>query len=162
MSYQPTSSIAPFLPVNRTYSEDDSQFLIQITSDYSTIAKAVNVREISNFPLQEIAAGQNFYFPNPQQPRQTFRMTVNFGALPNAGTKSVAHGISFTSTFSVTKIYGAASDQSGLNYIPLPYASPTLANNVELSLNATNVTITTGSNRSNFTVCYIIIEYLKN
>ena len=89
-------------------------------------------------------------------------MVINFGALPNAGTKSVPHNIPINGSYTFTRIYGAASDTTGLNYIPLPYASPTAANNIELNLDATNVNIITGSNRSNFNITYVIVEYITS
>jgi hypothetical protein len=49
-----------------------------------------------------------------------------------------------------------------MQYIPLPYASPTLVNNIQLSVDATNVTITTGIDYSAYTVTYVILEYIKS
>jgi hypothetical protein len=43
----------------------------------------------------------------------------------------------------------------------LPYASPTDADNIELSVDVTNVSITTGSDRTGFTTTYIVLEYIK-
>ncbi len=86
-------------------------------------------------------------------------MTIDFGPLPNAGTKSVSHGINFTSEFAMTKIYATSSDPSGLNYIPIPYAS--LADPIELLITSSKVTIITNSNRSNFKITYVVIEYCK-
>ena len=113
------------------------------------------------YPLNQIVNGQQF-FPNssdsymqPINYRDVFRVVINFGALPNATTKSVAHGISVNAGTTFTCIYACASDTTGFNYIPIPYASPTLVNNIELKVDATNVTIITGSNRSNFNVCYV-------
>ena len=88
-------------------------------------------------------------------------MVVNFGQLPNTATTTVAHGIDFTTEYTLTRFYGAATDTTNRVYIPLPYASPTLANNIELSADATNVSITTGSDRTNFDTTYVILEYLK-
>jgi len=92
--------------------------------------------------------------------RQVVRLVINFGALPNTGTKSVPHNISPNSSYTFTRIYACASDTTGLNYIPIPYASPILANNIELRVDSTLVTIVTGSNRSNFNVCYVVLEYI--
>ena len=61
-----------------------------------------------------------------------------------------------------TRVYATASDTTGFNYIPVPYASSTAANNIELNVNGTNVNIITGSNRSNFNICYVVLEYLQS
>jgi len=143
--------------------------LVRLYQNLNRLAIAVGQKETAYYPLIEMVTGQQF-FANPAFTsqtstvpfyRSTFRKTINFGALPNTATKSVAHGIAFNSGYTVTRIYGAASDTTGLNYIPLPYASPTLIHNIELNLDGTNVNIITGSNRSNFNVTYVILEYMK-
>lgn len=151
-------------------SDEFKEFLFLLASAVNNISLSMNTRDAGYYSLSEFLNGQIF-FPNPtlvstsnQQPvwRQVYREVVNFGTLPNAGTKSVVHNIpNINAAFSFTRIYGAASDPVGFNYIPLPYASPTLVNNIELSVDATNVNITTGSNRSNFTITYVILEYIK-
>jgi hypothetical protein len=145
------------------------ELLVRLYQNLNNMALAVNDKDTGYYPLVPYINSQVF-FPDPaldsttvSQPvwRAVSRVVVNFGVLPNTGVKSVPHGImDIGATFSFTRIYGAASDQIAFSYIPLPYASPTLANNIELSVDATNVTITTGSNRSNYTVCYVIVEYI--
>jgi hypothetical protein len=86
---------------------------------------------------------------------------VDFGSLPNATSKDVPHDIEFTSDAQLTRVYGAATDPETLNFIPLPFSSPTLSNNVSVEIDGTNVTITTGSDRTNFIITSVIIEYTK-
>jgi len=81
--------------------------------------------------------------------------------LPNTGTTNVADGITVTAGTIFTRIYGVANNQAGTSYLPLPYASPTAASNIELSVNNTNVTIVTGSNRVAYTVTYVVLEFIK-
>lgn len=149
-------------------SDQFKELLVRLYQNLGRIATAINKKDSAVYPLTEFVTGQQF-FPNPalsstttQTPtlRQAFRKVINFGALPNTGTTSVAHGITITSGFSFTRIYGVATDPS-TSFIPLPYASPTDANNIELSVDATNVTITTGSDRSAYTTTYVILEFLK-
>lgn len=151
-------------------SEEFRELLVRLYQNINNIALAVNLKDTGYYTLQEFLNSQAF-FPNPslssltpQNPvfRQAFRKVINFGVLPNAGTKTVAHNINITDGYSFTRIYATASDQIGFNYIPIPYASPTDTDNIELSVDATNVTIITGSNRSNFTICYVILEYIKS
>ena len=148
------------------------EVLVRLYQNLNLMALLLNIKDSGFYNTDEFVNGQIF-FPNQATPvstfdtadsifRQVYRQVINFGPLPNAGTKSVPHNITITNQTSFTRIYGAASDQTGLNYIPLPYASPTLANNIELNANATNVNVITGSNRSNFTVSYIILEYLQS
>ena len=150
-------------------SEQFRELLVRLYQNLNIIAVALNAKDTGYYVDDEFTNGQLF-FPNPTLTsqtsttptyRQVLRYAFDFGALPNTGSKSVAIPIAPNSSYTFTRIYGCASDTSGKNYIPIPYASPTLANNIELSVSSTQVTITTGSNRSNFNVCYVILEYLN-
>lgn len=160
-------------------SQEFKELLVRLYQNVVNIANVLNIKDSAYYNTLEFVNGQLF-FPNPlfdsqtaQSPvyRQVLRKVINFGTLPNTATKSVAHGITCIAfsagpppipgtTF--TRIYAAASDTTGLTYIPIPYASPTAANNIELNVDSSNVNITTGSNRSNFNVCYVILEYLQS
>ncbi len=162
--------------VDTVYSTDVNtrefkELLIRLYLYINQIALAVNSKDSSSYVLNEFVNGQ-FFFPNPvftsqtpttPNPRPAYRVTVNFGALPNTGAKSVNHNTTITTGFTATRVYGAAFDPVALTMIPIPFADPTAtSNNISLVVNATNVTVTTGSNRSNFTRCIIVFEYLKN
>ena len=149
-------------------SPEFKELLIRLYQNINNVALSVNIRDAGYYDTSEFVNGQLF-FPNPslgsssnEYPafRQVFRKVINFGALPNAASKSVAHGIAINSSYTFTRIYATASDVGALSYIPIPYASPTSANNIELSVNSTTVTINSGINRSNYTVCYVILEYI--
>lgn len=144
------------------------ELLVRLYQNVNALSLSMNTRDAGIYDTQEFVNGQVF-FPNPvlnststtnPTQRQVFRKVINFGALPNTGATSVAHGIDTTQCTTFTRIYGCASDPAGFAYLPLPYASPTAANNIELSVSSANVTITTGSNRTAFTTCYVILEYL--
>lgn len=132
-----------------------------LTNAYRKVATSVNAKTGGLYQPQEISNSEQYFTPNnPQKLRNVYRMTVDFGGLPNNTTKSVSHGINFTSEFTLTKAYGASTDADSLLYIPLPYASATGAN-IELLITASQVTIITNSNRSNFIITYVVIEYCK-
>jgi hypothetical protein len=161
-----TSSIAD-IDVN---SAQFKELLVRLYQNVNNIAIVLNSKDTGLYTNQNPFVNGQTWFPDPalssqtpEQPvqRQVARLVINFGALPNTGTKSVAHGLSPLGNWSFTRIYGCASDQSGLNYIPLPYASSTAANNIELYVDGTNVNVKTGSNRSSFTVTYIILEFIQ-
>lgn len=150
--------------------DDLRELFVRLYQNINNIVLVLNQKDTGCYFLQEFINSQVF-FPNPtlsssssspSSVRQVYRYVMNFGALPNTGTTSVAHGLTMSAIWSATRIYGASTDTSGLNYIPLPYASPTAANNIELKIDATNVTIITGSNRSAFTKTYVVFEYLKS
>lgn len=147
-------------------SPEFKELLVRLYQGLNTMVLSLNDKDSGYYPLNQFVNGQQF-FPSvaatelvADQYRPVTRIVINFGALPNTGTKSVAHGLTINAGVTFTRIYGAASDTSGFNYIPLPYASPTLINNIELKVSSTNVTVITGSNRSNFNICYIVLEFL--
>ncbi len=165
MSFQPINSKQAFLPTSIILPElEDSQKHNYILTDYlKKIIASVNNKEIAQYVQTETLTGQKFFTPNDSQKfRETFRKTVDFGALPNATSKSIPHGITVNATTVFTKIMAAATNPTGFAYIPLPYASPAGADNIELSLDATSITITTASDRTAFTTCYVILEYIKS
>ena len=151
-------------------SPEFKELLVRMYQYINLMALSLNTRDAGYYNTSEFVNGQLF-FPNPannssttEAPdfRQVYRLVVNFGPLPNTGTTSVPHGLTITPATTFTRIYGAASDQTNELYIPIPYASPTLANNIELNVDATNVNITTGGNRSTYNVTYVILEYLQS
>lgn len=149
------------------------EVLVRLYQSFNSVSLSMNTRDAGYYVQEEFVCGQ-IYFPNPVNTsttgntplspefRQVFRKVINFGALPNTGTKSVAHGITITSGFSFTRIYATASDQVAFSYIPIPYASNNAANVIELNVDATNVNITTASNKTAYTITYVVLEYIKS
>ena len=153
-------------------SEAFKELLVRLYQNLNNISLVLNLKDTGYYLNQEFVNGQ-LYFPNTNlnssteqtsEFRQVWRLVINFGALPDftgSPTKSVPHGLTITPGVTFTRIYATASNTTGFEYIPIPYASPTAANSIEINVDATNVNIITGSNRSNFTICYVILEYLK-
>jgi hypothetical protein len=161
MSYSnDNSSITNQLPLTIDIKEED--IWDSFSNAYKKIANSVNSKEGGLYIQNETAtSAQYFTQNNPQVYRNVYRVTVDFGNLPNATTKSVAHNIGFTNQYVATRIYGGATRQGPFHYLPLPFPSATANNVIEVSVDATNVTITTGIDRSNY-IATIVIEYLKN
>jgi hypothetical protein len=154
-------------------SEEFRELLVRLYQNLNNMAIVINTKDSAYYSTQEFLNSQLF-FANPSmdsntangiQLRQAFRTTIDFGALPNAGTKSVAHNIDISiiiplTTFSFTRIYGAASKPDQTSFIPLPYSSATLINNIELSVTDTDIVITTSIDYSAYNGI-IVVEYLK-
>ena len=154
------------LPENYIIPEDENERNYRLREYLNDISVATNSKDSGVYDQTETITGQQYIPIYPPEGsanaiyRGVLRMVVDFGALPNSTTKSVAHNIpNMNSDYSVTRIYGASTDPDTL-YIPLPYASPTLANNIELYADNTNVNVVTGSNRTGFTRTFIVIEYI--
>jgi hypothetical protein len=156
-------------------SDEFKELLVRLYQNVNNIVLALNIKDVGYYSIPEFLNGQLF-FPNPTLSisnaqshayRQVFRTVVNFGALPNAGAKSVAHNIDINtalpSNFSFTRIYGAASNgTSQTSFIPLPFSSPTLNQNIKLTVDNVNVNITTAIDYSSYVTTYVIVEYIKN
>jgi hypothetical protein len=170
-SFVPTSYI---WDVARLYeidvnSDEFKELLVRLYQNINAISLSLNIKDTGMYNTSEFVNGQ-IYFPNPSLNsstattpdfRQVYRLVINFGTLPNAGTKSVPHGITITPATTFTRIYATASDPVGNFYIPIPYASPTAADSVEIYVDATNVNIIDAIDKTNFTICYVILEYLQ-
>lgn len=86
-----------------------------------------------------------------------YKKTVNIGNLPNNTTKTVAHNIANFST--LVKLEGAFTN--GINSAPIPYAAPTTSKVVQVYVDATNITIGTGEDRSAYSG-YVTLYYTKS
>lgn len=85
-----------------------------------------------------------------------YRKVVDLGALPDTSSKNVAHNITGFDEF--ITISGFTSD--GTTRFPLPAGNPASAGAINLHVTATNVVITTGTNRLAHDGI-AIIEYTK-
>jgi len=152
-------------------SDQFKELIVRLAMIINRINLAVNTKETAIYDnLNEFVTSVTFPFDptltsqsaqTPQQ-RAGLRKLVLCGALPNAGTKSVAHGIPCTVATQVIKTFGGAT-RPGVSYIPLPFVSAVdVAHNIQIDWDTTNVNITTGANYSAYTVSYVILEYLQN
>lgn len=163
-----TAAFDPELLTELTKDPKFKELVVLITQQYNNTANVVNLKETGYYITTEIVNSQFWFNPNVTSIdqalfRNAFRIVVNFGALPNAATKTVAHNIqNFTpSVASWTKIYGTATDPSSAG-IPIPYASPVLNECISINVDDTNIYITTDIDYSAFTTTYVVLEYLKN
>lgn len=151
-------------------SPEFKQLLVRLYQNLSSMAHVINNKESSFYDnsLSDFVTA-NQWFPNPNltsssSTSPTFRVSqravINFQALPNNATKSVAHGITVTPALSWTRIEAIATNPTAPLGIPIPYASATAGNIIEINVDNTNVNITTNSDRTAFTICYVILEYL--
>jgi hypothetical protein len=143
--------------------------MIRLYQNLNVMSLVLNDKDTGYYVDQEYVNGQKF-FPDPNlnlnstaSPiyRQIYRKVINFGALPNTTSKTIPHNITIQSNYTLTRLYGAATNSIATSLIPLPFASPTAADNIQLEMTDTNIIITTGKDQTTYTTCYIIIEILK-
>jgi len=147
-------------------SDEFKEMLVELYTDLNDMANALNLKVSGYYTTDEFVTG-SLLFPNPNaspalQPiwRQGFGQMIACGPLPNTGTSSTPHNIPITDTYSAIKIYGGATDPIGITFLPLPYVSVS-GDSIEVNIDATNVNITTQSDRSNYTIANIYFEYVK-
>lgn len=169
-SFVPTTFLLDVSIINKIDidSPEFKELLVRLYRNLNRMCLSLNVKTSGYYALNQFVTG-DLYFPATAGTslvnadyRPVTRKVINFGTLPNAGTKSVAHGITINAGVSFVRIYGSSTDPVGFNYIPLPYASPTDANNIELNVDATNVNVITGSDRTAYTLTYIVLEFLTS
>ena len=87
---------------------------------------------------------------------------VDFGALPNSTTKSVAHGIVTISSFTHVEGFFHATSLAdlGKGVRPLPYVSTAKSTDIQLNNDQANINITTAADYSGWSA-YVILEYTK-
>ena len=161
-----------FIPTTgtRDQTKQGIDSVLSLRENINTIALALNTKDSGFYARTEFINGQ-VWFPDPsltsasgQNPtlRQVFRLVVLCPTLPAAaGTTTVAHGLTVDAALSWTRIYGTATDPAGFIGLPLPYASPTAADVIEVWVDVTNINIKVGKDRSAFTKNYVILEFIK-
>ncbi len=93
--------------------------------------------------------------------KRVYVKRLTFGALLNNSLKSVAHGLDM-STRTLVRLEGIAKATTGIQFT-LPYSnSATIANNISLYIDGTNVNIATGADRTSFTETFIYIYFYNN
>lgn len=162
-----------FIPESYIFPEDNfEEYDVKLREYLNNIAAAVNTKDSGLYDSEEVVTGQQFLptfsttTAGNLNYRNVFRKVIDFGALPNATTKNVAHGISTTQDFSIVRLYATATDPGASTLqaaIPIPYvnvAAP--ADGVQLAMGATNVAITTTTaNYTIYTRCFVVVEYIK-
>ena len=147
---------AQYNAIKNAISYDEQTIISNTSSDFPANIEAIAYKNISsdNYVTQEIPIGT-------WQGKTLYRKVIDFGALPNTSQKTVAHNISDIDI--ITNIHGIArAPSSPYNTFPIPFSSLSDINtNIRITANATQISISTGSNRSSLTQCYVTLEYTK-
>jgi len=161
MTTSSNSSIAPYLNTTEFFPPDDVQRTIKHTNVYSNIANAVNVREISLYPLEAILTGQQFFSATePKVGKYAYRKVFIVPAIAAGATLNIAHGI--TGLVQLTHIYGTCVTDV-VDYRPIPYVDAVaITNQVSIKVVGANIVIVNGATAPNITSGIIVLEYLLN
>ncbi|MDC7243650.1 MAG: hypothetical protein PQJ44_06915 [Sphaerochaetaceae bacterium] len=137
-----------------------------IVESLTSYAESINAKEIGWYYDVELDTGKKF-IPisndvTSNQWRTIFRKVVDTGTLPNTTTTNTAHGVTVDANFTLIDLYGAATKPtSAFASLPLPFASGTLADNISVTVDATNINITTSKDYTAYTCSYIVLEYIQ-
>jgi hypothetical protein len=167
--------ISELYSVDLSKPEQLRELLVRLYQNLNRMSLAINVKDTGYYPRQELVNSQ-LWFPNPALNsstttfpayRQVYRKVINMGALPNGSTGTATtiqpHFIPINSSYTFTRIYGAASDTTDLEYIPIPNGGNSPDESVNLLVDATDVIITVdGADFSNYNICYVVLEYITS
>ena len=132
-----------------------------MTSGYAVVAKkgdgsgpTVAANPGIAYSTQEVATADKWI-----NGKTIYRKTINFGALPNATTKNVAHGISNLSQIIKYEGFGYTISTPTICW-PFPRVDTVIGNQMRIVSDATNITVTTTVDWSPAAV-YATIYYTK-
>lgn len=144
----------PYLRTSREFPDDLHLLSIEVNRSYLDIANTVNARTIGLFPTNRSAnTGESWYLSSNQK-QQSFRQVYTITSLTDFD-----HNLNLESISTFTVIRGIGFD--GTNYYPLPYVSPTLNQNVGLTVNSTQVHFNKGAAPPTFVSGFILLEWLS-
>lgn len=152
-------------------SDEYKRFLVLLNENINNIALVLNLKHTGYYTENEFLNGKLFYpradavaMANVITPtfRQVFSKTINFGALPNAASKSMPHGIDFTDNrYQFTHVYGCATYNMGIGPYVFVSSLPIPNSDIHLEVTATDVVITTVSDLTDYQDTDIVLEYTK-
>lgn len=160
-----TGNPGSLLPTDFLIPTDKEDLEVKLRTYFNQIAYSVNEKETGIYDEEITVTGGQFiptYSTQTQASatsRPILRKTFSTGALPNATSSTTAHNLTLDTNFSVVRLYGAATNPTN-SWIPIPFASPTLNQNISLELNSTNIIITTGIDRTAYTRSFVVVEYI--
>jgi len=164
VTFLPSNSKSPFLPTTQVFPEDESQRLIVLTDNYTSLAQNINQREIGTFETIEQLNGQQFFnATDPEKKRFAYRKVFVVGAIAAGATSTIAHGITAANTTTTfTHIYGTVRTAT-IDNRPIPYSSATAVNlQIEVNVDATNINIINGAAAPAITSGIVVLEFIKN
>lgn len=166
MTFSPSSGYNNFVPNDLIIPDDYKEMNLVMTDYIRSMVDNLNAKEVGTYDTEEYAQGQYWFNPNERgNPRAGLRKVIDLGGLNNftvTNPQTVAHGIDISSQTVFTRISGSASNPS-TEFISLPFVDMSGGgNNIELTVDGTNVILTSNADFSAFTTAYIVLEYLQN
>lgn len=162
MTYEPFNAKTAFLSTSEVYPQDNSQLLTKLTDLHTSVANAVNVREISLYQdNQECLTGQQWSIPGDNNKKKlTFRKAFYFGAIATGATLNIPHNIN--GLVECTAFYGSCVTDV-VDYRPIPFVSTAAVNQqISVRIVGANLEIVNGAGSPNITSGKVVVEYFRN
>lgn len=173
------TNFGQFIPTTNIYDVDilneidvtSPQFkelLVRLYQTVNNIAIVLNNKDSGYYPLQEFVTGKVLYptigndFENNGRP--IYRKEIVVPALPASAAVPVVipHNIqNITNTFRWITIDGAATNPATIQGLKLPFVGIVLADMIKVTVDAVNVTITSGGTDYSSFTGQILLEYVK-
>lgn len=123
-------------------------------------AKAAELEAEWEIAANGITTGQEVATNEFIDGKRVYVKRVSCGALPNAGQKTIEHGLDYAN-ITIIEFKGIAKYNN--IYIPLPTIDAKTANyNIQVYIHTNRIIINTSDNKSNYTESYVTIKYIKN
>ena len=166
MSFLPPTSLTSYIPTDIILPEDPEELRRVLDDILRKIIGATNDKDIGYYNTIRNVNGQKWFTANnPQVFKNVFRKVVDLGGLNDftaINPQNTAHGIVVpAANFEITRLYGVATDPNTL-YIPLPYIDMAGGgNHIQLSMDNTNIILTSNIDYSMFTAAYVVVEWVE-
>lgn len=177
MAYNQSNQIGSFVATTDIYDVPEGQekeLIIRLYQNLNRMALVLNTSTKGYYDTAGSFVNGSLWFPNPalnsstspaRTPayRQEERVVLNLPkngsgyALPATTTITIAHNIICTTMTTFTDLHGMASDTTNFYYYPINYAG---SSTISTYADGTNVYVTNNT-AVNFTVCYVVIEFLQ-
>ena len=160
MTFNPVNTRSAYVNLYEEFPLEDSELQIKLSTVHTSLANAVNAREISIYEDgQQIPTGQQFSTPgNANVKRLVFRKMFYFGAIAAGATLNIPHGL--TNVLLYTKIGGGVVTDFP-DFRPLPFVSPfAVANQIGVRVDGANIIISAGAAGSNILNGEVTLEYI--
>ena len=140
-------------------SPEFKELLVRLYQNVNNIALSLNLKESSLNTTYEFVTGDVISINGSDDLRPGYRTFVVTGAL-GAGVTSINHNLYVGPSWTWIEIIGSATNTTTLVGYPLPFASATGTNNIQVTVTATQVVINNQSGVT-FTNSYVILKYIK-
>jgi len=137
------------------FSQNDKELLRNVFRKTNELVYIINTKDTAIYNDEEFFTSQQWYFGQDQgEQKMIYRKVIDFGALPNAGVKSVAHNLPVNASWDFIKATIKAFDPIAVQWI---VDDPGL----EMTIGTAAISIETTIDYSDFTQCQVILEYTK-